>query len=372
MKRILVSEETGKGLAVLKDDHESGAQALAVKALEKLLGFVRGDEMAKLTDPEEFWRELRWRAWHLAKNGRPSMGAAIESEVFKALAAARSDWREAGSLSSNTIRLKTMKSIIDSTIEARIAARQNSLQTLAVNFVSFVENNWPFDDNGQRSSSSAHIVTLSSSGTITQCLTRLIESSARRVKHIKLTVLESRPNFEGVSFVNKLLDSCSKDPNTLARLKIEIVSDASVAAVVENADYIVIGSDKILQDGDVSNKIGSLPAVVMAKTLNANCKVLAVFETNKILHSDFNSGHPKTEYNDPAEVTKAWPTNLLRDLREKQSQGFHLEVKNAYFEWVPARYIDRYISEEGALEVGDIAKLSVDSFNLEKGLFSDL
>ena len=372
MNRVLVSIETEKGLAMLRDDHESGAQALAVKALNILLGYARGDEMAKFTKPEDYWREIRWRAWHLGKNGRPSMGAAIESVVFKALADAKSKWKEEVSSSLDTIQLQRMRTSIDSAIEATIAARRNSLDTLAGHFVKFLENNSPSKVNDESPRPSMHIVTLSSSGTLTQCLASLIENPSKKMPNIKLTVLESRPNFEGVSFANNLLTSVNKDEEILARLKIEIVSDASVASVVENADYLLLGGDKVLQDGSVSNKIGSLPAAVLAKTLNPNCKVLAVFETSKIAHSDFISGHAETEYNDAAEMVSSWPAKSLAGLEEKRSQGFQLEVKNAYFEWVPTKYVDVYVSEKGVLGVREIAKLSADSFDLEKSLFDDL
>ena len=372
MKRVLVSDETEKGLAVLRNDHESGAQALAVKALEVLQRLMRGEEMANITDSEAFWKELRWRAWHLAKNGRPSMGAAIESMVSKALAAAENNWIQTGSLSLHTIPLQMMKSTIDSAIEAAIVARKHSLYNLAKAFVTFVESNLSSEDHNGRRSSSTHIVTLSSSGSITQSLAGLILSSSEKVLNIKLSVLESRPNFEGVSFVNNLLGSLDKNPNILAKLKIEIVSDASVASVIQHADYLLIGGDKVIQDGNVSNKIGSLPAAILAKNLNPKCTVVALFETSKIVYSDFNSGHSKTEYNDASEVVSAWPAKELSGLEEKRSLGFHLEVKNAYFDWIPPQYIDTYISEEGVLSVQDISTLSSNSKELEEKLFGDL
>ncbi|KAG0650887.1 eIF-2B GDP-GTP exchange factor subunit alpha [Hyphodiscus hymeniophilus] len=372
MKRVLVSEETEKGLAILRDDHESGAQALAVKALEILRSFVNGDEMSKIADPESYWRELRWRAWHLAKNGRPSMGAAIQSVIFKALAAADSNWSQNGSSTFHTLDTLIMRNIINSAIEATAATRMSSLQNLAQHFVEFIERNHSSEHGNDQSISPTHIVTLSSSGSIMKCLAKLIESSSKQAVAIRLTVLESRPNFEGVSFVNKLLSTIEKDSNVLAKLKIEIVNDASVASVVENADYLLIGGDKVLQDGKVSNKIGSLPAAILAKVLNPKCRVVALFETSKITHTDFDSEHPKTEYNDASEMVNAWPATELSGLEENRSLGFQLEVKNAYFEWVPAQYIDAYISEEGVLGVNEIAKLSAASSDLENKLFGDL
>ncbi len=377
MKRVMVSDETDKGLAILRNDHERGAQALAVKALEILLEFVRGEEMAKLISVKEFWTELRWRAWHLAKNGRPSMGAAIEAGLFRALALARSKLKEDEYSGS----LQTVKSIIESSIEATISGSKQSLQTLAGYFVDFVQKNGLPENGNEPPRYSLHIVTLSASGTLTECLARLIENLPTDGLHVKLSVLESRPGFEGVSFVNKLLATLLKGDVTkhankhakfLGKLKIEISSDASVASVIEDADYLLLGGDKVLQNGNVSNKIGSLPAAVLAKTLSSNCKVVAVFETSKIISSNFDSEHPKTEYNDPAELTNAWPSSLLTDLKDNQSEGFLVEVKNTYFEWVSARYIDAYISEEGVLDLAHIARLSAQSVELEKTLFEDL
>ena len=374
LKRVMVSAETEKGLALLRNDHDSGAQALAVKALEVLRGFVDGDEMISFTDPNTFWQEIRWRAWHLAKNGRPSMGAAVESVLFKALATAEGHWTqdENRSITTHPIDVEKMRITINSSIEATIADRKHSLQSLAKHFVNLVESDCLSKVDVQRASLSIQFVTLSSSGSVMQCLTKLIQNSSKKALDIKLSILESRPNFEGVSFVNNLLELLDKDPNVLAKLKVEIVSDASVASVVEHANYLLIGGDKVLQDGNVSNKMGSLPAAMLAKTLSSDCRVVALFETSKIAQSDFNSGHTETEYNDASELISAWPSNERSKLEEKRSLGFDLEFKNAYFEWVPSQYIDFYISEEGALEVREIAKLSADRINLEKRLFVDL
>lgn len=51
---------------------------------------------------------------------------------------------------------------------------------------------------------------------------------------------------------------------------------------VQAADYVVIGVHKISLNGDVSNKIGSLTIVVLAKTLQLGCKVVVVFEIDKV------------------------------------------------------------------------------------------
>jgi translation initiation factor 2B subunit (eIF-2B alpha/beta/delta family) len=178
--------------------------------------------------------------------------------------------------------------------------------------------------------------------------------------------------FEGIAFVNTLLSLFKNDSEVVARLKIDIVSDASIAAVVKNADYYVFGGDKVLPNGDVSNKIGSLTAAVVAKSLNPTCRVVALFGTEKITSSGFDSEHQSIEYNDETEVTDAWPFKYINELDEKKEHGFQIEVKNAYFEWVPANYIDVYVSEEGLLSKGNILRLGKETTELEERIFRDL
>jgi translation initiation factor 2B subunit (eIF-2B alpha/beta/delta family) len=71
-------------------------------------------------------------------------------------------------------------------------------------------------------------------------------------------------------------------------------------------------------------------------------------------------------------LTSAWPESYRQQLNENQENGYQVEVKNAYFEWVPAKYIDQYISDIGALEKADIERLASEGEELEKRIFGDL
>jgi translation initiation factor 2B subunit (eIF-2B alpha/beta/delta family) len=385
MKRCFVGPETEKSLNALRSDHESGAQALAVLALNMLLKAVQGSDFspAAVRDPKQFWKELRMIAWHLAKNGRPSMGAAIEASLFRALDTIRQYVDNLIPPESEGVAgfdLASFKEFAEPAIRKQIAAREASLVLLSGKFLDFFvqdgdkmkESSWP---------SSTTIVTLSSSGTIRQCLLDLVWSFVSTERSLTLCILESRPKFEGAAFANSLLDGLQGlrpqgryqgfNP-ILKNLKIEIVSDASAATVVEHADYLLLGADKVLSSGNTSNKIGSLTAAVMAKTLNPTCKVVAVFETDKITGSSDGADHFKVEYNDEGEVISVWPTSVVTGLAKNRKEGYRIVVKNAYFEWVPSKYIDEYITEQGRLGIEDIRKLSVESEELEKTLFADV
>jgi translation initiation factor 2B subunit (eIF-2B alpha/beta/delta family) len=367
MNRVLVNDETEDGIQVLRSDHQSGAQALAVKALEILLNSVQKGSISKTTGAEDFWKELRLMAWHLGKNGRPSMAAAIESQLFKALNVVRTKINDEG---KEELPLQSVKETAEEAIKAGIAASKHTLDRLSDSFVKFIKSR-PAGEGKSDQTAPVRIVTLSSSGTITQCLSHLI-STVSATQGISLTVLESRPKFEGVSFVNNLLTSLQTKSINNNNLEISLVSDASTAAATRNADYLVLGGDKVLRSGDVCNKMGSLSTAVITKTINPKCHVIATFDTSKITTSSFEEDHSKAENNEEAEMVAAWPKEAYEKLQAHRGGKFKIEVQNAYFEWVAAKWIDTYISEEGVLKVSDIEKLGRQTRELEDDIFRDL
>lgn len=370
MRRVLVSDETDIGLQLLAKDHESGAQALAVKALEILLNSVQKGDLSKLRTTKDFWRELRGIAWHLAKNGRPSMSAAIETQIFKTLKAMRNKIEASTEQISGAVPISEARKIAKEAIELSIAAQNYTLEKLAEFFVEYIDSRLPVHGRADQEPH-IRIVTLSSSGTVTKCLSKLILILTTKGVCISLSVLESRPNFEGISFVNALLSALPLNSDVIDKLIIDIASDASMATVTRNAHYLVLGGDKVLPNGDVSNKIGSLSTAIVARTTNPNCHVIATFDTSKVTASNFEDDHNKAEYNGEAEMVSAWPKGLFEELQEKRKLYFKVEVKNSYFEWVTAQWIDTYISEEGVLSVEDIERLGKQARELEDTVFSD-
>jgi translation initiation factor 2B subunit (eIF-2B alpha/beta/delta family) len=380
LSRILVGPETEIALSILKNDHHSGAGTLAIIALEQLLNIVQGEDLKSVDNTVEFWRELRMIAWHLAKNGRPSMGTAIEAAFLKMVSKVEAELQR--STTVDAIELSAFKAIVEKSIKATIDARHQSVRILGKFFSqriissSLLERERHINELGSQTTT---IATLSSSSTITQGFKDLIQDSAENNLNFKVCVLESRPMFEGVGFVTSLLDSLDQEqtsnPTSLHRsdrVQFEVFSDASVAMVVGKANFLVIGADRVSPSGDVSNKIGSFAAAALAKTLNPNCKVVAVFETDKIASAGDELEHQKVEYNDPAEITQAWPNEYVARLQEKKEMGWQVEVKNAYFEWVPKEYIDVYVTEEGVLGAEKIARLSREKGELEQKAFGDL
>ncbi|CAG8957250.1 hypothetical protein HYFRA_00009452 [Hymenoscyphus fraxineus] len=373
LRRVLVSPDLERSLSVLKNDHESGAQALAIKALELLVENVNGDELSNITSPLEFWKEIRWRAWHLAKNGRPSMGAAIEASMFRSLDAVRKKLDDPGLRlkDGSESDLRNLKKILETTLSERISTLQHTLSNLSDSFEKFIEKDQEDYEGG--APKTTNIVTLSASGTITAALSKLIRTHTKSGREIKLTILESRPKFEGVRVVNTLIKSFDSDPEIMKNFKVDIVSDASIATALEGAHFLLLGADKVLPDGSVSNKIGSLTAAIVAKkNPESKCKVLALYQSDKITDSSFEGGHLKIESNDPSELMESWPSKCTEDIVGAQKAGWQVGAKNRYFEWVPKALVDAHITERGLLSQDDIGRIGNEARVLEEELFQDL
>lgn len=175
------------------------------------------------------------------------------------------------------------------------------------------------------------ILTLSNSSTMVAALRTLFRSP--QCPNVNLTILESRPLFEGVTLAQTLLPH--KNPN----VSMELATDASAAYFASKADYILLGADQIdPKTGSVKNKIGSLAA---AKFRHG--KAICVTSTDKIEPRD----DADVEENDPKEVTEKWPLKV-KDVR----------VRNVYFEWVEGELIDLYITEEGVLSHKELSEIA--------------
>ncbi|WP_227352774.1 NUDIX domain-containing protein [Haladaptatus salinisoli] len=156
----------------------------------------------------------------------------------------------------------------------------------------------------------ATVLTLSRSGTVLGAL-----PAAERV-----FVAESRPAREGVFVAESLA------PETDATLH----TDAAVAHVLatEEVDYVVVGADSVLPNGDAVNKTGTRAAALAAN--REGVPVFVVAATDKVRTDDdpaLESGDPEAVYDGDADVTALNPT----------------------FDATPGELVSGYLTERGAL-----------------------
>ncbi|OJD14957.1 hypothetical protein AJ78_04740 [Emergomyces pasteurianus Ep9510] len=399
------------GLLCLRTDHVSGAKDLATKAIfslvriaeiiaERLIEEVRQDQAeahgGKLRGSphsalETWWESCRKAGWILSKYGRPSMNAAITSAIVKAL-----DRRRLGlvDLDEDLVcdrygmcGVKRKMSGADRTGEGEQFENEEKCIRLAVErmHIYLMERY----DNATRTRIAAglqqflyqkgtvegrrrvvKILTLSSSATVMNSLVAVLDmentESGDGGLDIQLRIMESRPLCEGVNFARDLIHGALTVGAT-DRLHIEIASDASVAILARDADAVLLGADRISDSGDVSNKTGSLPAVLCAKAVSDGVSVVVVSDLDKISKPGAMEAY-REEENDARELERLWGHHPEGNIKPNLWRTM-VETRNVYFEWVPARYIDRYICETGILDLNGIREQSEEVLNAERRLF---
>ena len=409
-----------KALNTLAHDHESGARQLADIALQTLRDII---PLLPSSHPEQWWHHLRTAAWHLSKNGRESMGAAITSALLSALAqleplvlrqstSGQSRGPTAAHLQSpipTTQILSNLTDILASRKESSIASISTAFQSLLS--TTAVPAPAPAPGSSESASRLVSILTLSESSTISQVLISSIPSSPNLA--VNLYILESRPLFEGVSLASSLLRSplfseseseSESKSNDRPLHKITILPDTSPALARSSSglQIVLIGADRISSSGAVLNKMGSLPAILTAKFLNPDVKVVVLGETGKIAppsgpvvggreESDGVPPSDSEEENDPTQVTRAWEAeyNSERVRRgaaeligrnkndDSESDGSKtartvLEIRNVFFEWVPASLVDVYVTEKGVWSTKEIREHAERLGEEEQRLFGGL
>lgn len=341
-----------EGLRSLQSDHESGARQLAAKAVAILRDVISGMDAPPLD--QVWWSNIRMAAWHLWKNGRESMGAAIVSALLSVL-----DRIEAISKEGDTDN--KLPRILDA-IHEHLSQRDSAVQRIRDSFVGYIGNSVLTDPSGQPRNALS-VLTLSSSSTISNCL---LEAAAALSVTLDLRILESRPLCEGVTLASKIL----ADDEARKRARITIYSDASAALAAEGVDLLLLGADRISSAGDVSNKTGSLPAVLSTRHVAPGAQVVVLSEVEKVAGPGVASEHA-AEDNDSSELTARWtgPTavkgaeTIEECLRNTGSEGSGgstplVKVKNIYFEWVPSDLVSAYITDEGVWSTADVKKRS--------------
>lgn len=107
-----------------------------------------------------------------------------------------------------------------------------------------------------------HFITISNSRTLFKLFVKIKEAGLS----FDVAICESRPCCEGVIMAENLADS---------NIPIKLITEAQIASQIKKSDCVIMGADKILKDGSIVNKIGSLTLAICAKYYNIPCYVVA-------------------------------------------------------------------------------------------------
>ncbi|ETS74224.1 hypothetical protein PFICI_14090 [Pestalotiopsis fici W106-1] len=349
------------GLKALQNDHESGARVLAASAVR-----ILRDVIYKLPPPgqsDDSAKVIRMAAWHLCYNGRESMGAAITSSIVTVL----------DKIEEVLKKVKTnpegQKDEVLSEIDKFLEQRDSAVDRLRGFFVEHIIAN-TFDNRNPQDTLS--VLTMSYSSTISGSLL----AAARSLNvALDLRILESRPLCEGVTLASKLLEEATPEDN----VNVTLYSDASAAIAAQGVDAFLLGADRISAEGDVSNKTGTLPTALSTRYVSPNAKIIVLSEVEKIAGPGPINEHG-VEENDPAELWRSWNNTvkgasiLVQYTGKSHENTSHstASVKNIYFEWLPASFVNTYITDEGSWSLKDIRAKSSEIGKQTTRFFSGL
>ncbi len=132
----------------------------------------------------------------------------------------------------------------------------------------------------------------------------------------ELIVSESRPQNEGAIMAEKLAEQ---------GIKVKLITEAMLGQEAREVDIGIIGADKILKDGSVVNKTGSLSLAIILKHYSKPLFVLA----DKTKKSSEISFQPKL-----------YPSEEIKKIKNAM-----IQITNYYFEKVDATLITKILSD---------------------------
>ena len=171
------------------------------------------------------------------------------------------------------------------------------------------------------------ILTICHSSTVIE----LLKEAKNSGKNIEVYVPETRPLYQGRLTAKDLLKY---------KIPVYFFVDNVLSTIINDIDIVIVGSDSILADGSLINKIGTKIVAILAYKYDIPFLVASsIFKVN--LDSLYGIKE-KIEYRDVEEVWKDAPKGI--------------KIINPAFDYVPSKYISIYITELGLIPPQKIAE----------------
>ncbi len=158
--------------------------------------------------------------------------------------------------------------------------------------------------------------------------TAILVELSKNNKDLKIVSTETRPKYQGRLTSKELVE---------AGIDVTMVVDSVASSFIVDDRYlpveaIIIGTDELLRNGIVINKVGSYQMALAAK--NGNDDFYVATSLLK-LDPERDESLPEVEMREASEVWEEAPENL--------------KIINPAFEWIPPDLITGYITEAGLL-----------------------
>ncbi len=133
------------------------------------------------------------------------------------------------------------------------------------------------------------------------------------------------------------------------RISVTLLADSAAAYLMQRGgiDWVIVGADRIAANGDVANKIGTYGLAVVARAHGVRFMVAAPIST---LDPEALDGGAIPIENRPSEEIVA--------LAGQRVAAAGVDIWNPVFDVTPAALIDVLVTEQGAIERPDAARLN--------------
>jgi len=161
----------------------------------------------------------------------------------------------------------------------------------------------------------------------------IIKEAHRHGKDLKVFADETRPLLQGARL------TAFEMVNT--GISVTVITDSMAAFVMKNHEVnkVIVGADRIANNGDTANKIGTYSLAVLAKEHSIPFYVAAPLST--IDRSIKNGDEIPIEYRDEDEI---------RYFNKKLIVTENAKIMNPAFDITPSEYISSIITETGVLK----------------------
>lgn len=132
-------------------------------------------------------------------------------------------------------------------------------------------------------------------------------------------------------------------------IPVDIVCDSAAASAMQqrNIDWVIVGADRVAANGDVANKIGTFSLAIAARHLGK--KFMVVAPTSTLDMASKSGLDIEIEMRNGAELT---------EFDGKKIAAENVATWNPVFDITPAELVNVLVTEKGAIERPNQAKIS--------------
>jgi len=280
-----------KAIFAIADDKQSGATALALKAIDIYNLYL---EETMVSD-ERFLNNLK-KLGDLLEKVQPSMTSISNVVEFVSQQISSNQ-----NLPLTELRYCLQQSLKD--LKADVVRAKSQIAHNALNYIP----------------DGAVIITLSESSTVEEVIKQAYASK----KVSRVIVAESRPHCEGLKFSQRLLK---------LGIPVTVIVDAALGFFCKDATLALVGADTVQSDGSIIHKIGTYTLALACYDLNSPFYV--VCDSLKISN--------KATFDKPMPIKEKPPNEIINPLKLAGA-----DVQNVYFDVTPAKYVTKIITEKG-------------------------